>query len=472
MAEGIDRGAAPPELRGVLIDGRYRLIRKCEDRVHPLLERYEAEQLGLTRRVQVEILRLRNGEGAALEERFKREGELLARFDHPSIVAIHDSGAFQGCPYLVRPQIEGRTLESLSALRTTWSIGQVCTILADIADGLEEIHRAGVIARHLTPSDIVISPSGRARISDLRTARDTRELEGEDARGDLASLGAIGRELVPGEGPRMIAPARARLHGLIDRLVAKDPADRPASAALVAAALRAIGRQADESERDTLTEGSKAAVPAATPAEAPKTPETQSSEYLRAALPAWRVGLGDPVRRNMVIAGIAGSVLFLVAISIAASSGDEPATSAAIASVDQSARARTARMSINRGDTAPAIADLERALVEDGHYGNAKLHAALAHAYVRSGRGPESLQHFSIALRADPDALEESDVNELVGLMALPQKDGDRATELVVALGDRARPALSDVAGDESSDKALRARAKEALRTLGAGAKK
>ena len=171
----------------------------------------------------------------------------------------------------------------------------------------------------------------------------------------------------------------------------------------------------------------------------------------------------------MAIAAGAGVILALAFTVIAKSNEptNEPAAEVSehppIASAELAA---SARERANRGETASAISDLERALVEENRYGDAILHAALAHAYVRADRSADSLQHFAIAIRHGAAALQDTDIAELVGGLSLPKRDGERAAELAVELGPRAVPALTEVVNDKSSDKQLRARSQRALRAI------
>lgn len=518
------------DLSGTSIDGRYRLIERREDAA-PMVERYEAEQLGLSRKVEVQILRLRDGEGEALEERFKEGAAMIARFDHPALVPVFDSGVYQGCPFVVRAIVEGRSLEALIASKVSLTMEKASAILADLADALHALHAAGFVARRLSPAEVIVTPRGRARIVELRAARAIAELgevEG-DPRGDLAVLGAIGRQLAPGEGPHMIDAGRARLLSLIDRLCAESLVDRPASAEQVSRALRLFaGRTIDSSESDTMLEGLRPIEPLPAPvvavveknneawalassitsavevAKAPEReivterlavrtpvpepipelvtappaspPKNESFVDLSVVQPSWQIAAGragnylvDRRNRKTVLAGAGGVVLLLMAILIAGSAKRpdvEVAPAIAQASAGTQELAQSARERTNRGDTASAIDELERALVQENRYGDAQLHAALAHAYVRAGRGADSLQHFAIAIRQDPTALKETDIAELVGQLALPQKDGERAAALATELGERAVPALSDVSSDAASDKNLRARSQRVLRQL------
>lgn len=145
--------------------------------------------------------------------------------------------------------------------------------------------------------------------------------------------------------------------------------------------------------------------------------------------------------------------------------GERSAESTVGQNNNEAIAART-RAVTNKGGASVAIEELEHLIVEENQYGDSDLHAALAHALVRADRGADALQHFAMVIKNEPRVLTDTDVNELVGQLILPKKDGERAMELAVALGDRAIPVLKDVAEDQLADKMMRVRAQKALRQL------
>jgi hypothetical protein len=417
-----DAARTGPDLSGTSIEGRYRLLSRREETLeHPCIERYRAEQLVLSRPVEVDILRVANGEGATLEERFRESWGRLASFDHPGFVPVIDLGMYQGCPFVVRPALEGRLLTA----DYTWPPDQVASMLAQVADAMGELHARGFLFRRLTTADILVNADGRPRITNLRAAVEAGE--GDDERNDLGSLGTIGRELILNDHP---------LHAYLVKLSNPDLDERPKNAAQAAQELRTFSPRVDEN-----------------------TVELKQTVELDLSV------LERPKLKLLAIAAVAAGIM--AGGYFAVPQGREaPIAEIADVRTDNESIAARSRVLTNKGGASAAIEELERLIVEEDQYGNAALHSALAHALVRADRGVDALQHYSLVIKNDPRALQETDINELVGQLALPRKDGERAMDLTIALGDRAIPILNDVAADSLSDKLMRVRAQKALRQL------
>jgi serine/threonine protein kinase len=206
--------------------------------------------------------------------RFERELELAKRIQSANVVKVLGYGARDGVPYLALEYIEGPSLREALATHGPYTWNETRALLAQIAQGLADAHRAGVIHRDVKPSNVLIAPDGTAKLTDFGIARGldltrvtaTSTLLGtpaylppegpEDERSDLYSLGVIGYELLAGAPPFegktyqsvMLAhirtapdlsriPAEAR--PIIGGLLAKEPGGRPRSAGELAATLRA-----------------------------------------------------------------------------------------------------------------------------------------------------------------------------------------------------------------------------------------
>src|SRR6185295_12798970 len=178
------------------------------ERVGPyrLLERLGAGGMGevflaqderLDRQVALKRIRALGGVSAEKRERFRREARLAARLNHPAIVQIYDVLTEGADEILVLEYVEGTTLRHLVNAGPL-APGRAAAIGRDVAQGLSEAHRHGIVHRDLKSENVLVTPDGRAKIADFGIAK--RPLEGED-------LTATG--LVMGTS-RSMAPEQAR----------------------------------------------------------------------------------------------------------------------------------------------------------------------------------------------------------------------------------------------------------------------
>ena len=163
--------------------------------------------------------------GPRARQRFEREATALRRLWHPNLVSFLDMGEQDGIAYLVQELVpSGRTLRELIASEMAGAerprpvFLEVAELVAQIALGMEEVHRSGVVHRDLKPENILMTNEGRPKVADFGLAL----LEGESgltrsgetpgtprymspeqfresplcARTDIFSLGAILYELL------------------------------------------------------------------------------------------------------------------------------------------------------------------------------------------------------------------------------------------------------------------------------------
>ena len=137
---------------GTVIDGRYRI----EGRIGrgAMATVYEAEHLGLGRRVAIKVPQ------ATLElfdqARFLREVRTLAAIDHPNVCRVTDSGVFEGSTYMVMERLEGVVIADSMMKGRVFSIDQSVAIAKQILAGLSAAHAIGALHRDVKPGNTMI----------------------------------------------------------------------------------------------------------------------------------------------------------------------------------------------------------------------------------------------------------------------------------------------------------------------------
>jgi len=182
---------------------------------------YRASDTKLKRIVALKFLPPELTFDSETKDRFAREAQAAASLDHPSICTIHEIDEADGKPFISMAFIEGQTLRE--RIRTgPLPEDTSLEIAIQVADGLEEAHKKGIIHRDIKPANVMITPKGRVKIMDfglakLSGARATREgvvmgtlayMSPEQARGepadhrsDIWSLGAVIYEMITGSLP-------------------------------------------------------------------------------------------------------------------------------------------------------------------------------------------------------------------------------------------------------------------------------
>jgi len=256
---------------------------------------YRATELRLGRPVALKLVSGDGGDDAAdreRRERFEREARLTASIEHPNVIPVYGAGEEDGCLYLIMRYVPGTDLQALLRREGRLRPGRAADIIAQVADGLDAAHAAGLVHRDVKPANVLLaddhvylSDFGITRVQDGRTRitesgawvgtvdfMAPEHLRGEptDARSDVYALGCLLYTTLTGEPPfrRETVPATitAHLHDVaprpsatpgvptafdtvVARALAKDPADRYASAgdlgraAIAAATGHPIDRQ-------------------------------------------------------------------------------------------------------------------------------------------------------------------------------------------------------------------------------------
>lgn len=217
----------------------------------------------------VAIKRLLSARSTHLE-RFRREAKITARLDHPAIVRIHGMLEDDGDQCIVMEYVAGKNLRDLLKVDSL-SIAQSVTLAIPIAQALAAAHDHQIVHRDLKCENVLVTRAGDVKVTDFGIAKmlDEQTLTAEgavlgtaramspeqvqgrrvDHRSDVFSFGTLLYELLSGQSPfqgatsyetfrriieaqpepiaDLVADVPADLSGLLDRLLAKAPEDRP-----------------------------------------------------------------------------------------------------------------------------------------------------------------------------------------------------------------------------------------------------
>ncbi|MEO8098015.1 MAG: protein kinase [Acidobacteriota bacterium] len=256
---------------------------------------YRALDTKLNRTVAIKFLSNELADVAA-RHRFQREAQLASSLNHPHILTVHATGDLNGRQYLVTEFVDGGTLKNWAKVeRRDWR--QVVELMAPVADGLAAAHAAGMTHRDIKPANILVATNGYAKLADFGLAKLTENLEPDatatltegrtrpgvivgtiaymspeqaagltaDARSDVFSFGVVLYELLAGRRPftgasemellRHIIHSEAEPLGelvprvlrlVVEKTLAKDPAQRYQTARELATDLRRLIRSSAE----------------------------------------------------------------------------------------------------------------------------------------------------------------------------------------------------------------------------------
>jgi len=264
-------------LPGSIIAGRYRVIALLGK--GGMGEVYRADDLTLEQAVALKLLPEETSADEVQLERFRNEVRISRRVSHPNVCRVYDVGEVDGQTFFTMEYIDGEDLASL--LRRIGRLPQdkALEISRQLCAGLAAAHAKGVLHRDLKPANIMLDGRGQVVITDFGLAGLAEQMRGADIRSgtpaymapeqlegkevtpssDIYALGLVLYEIFTGkrafEADTLQELLRARTSSKVNRptSVVKDldptvervilrcleaePANRPASALLVAAAL-------------------------------------------------------------------------------------------------------------------------------------------------------------------------------------------------------------------------------------------
>ncbi|MGK5113906.1 MULTISPECIES: serine/threonine-protein kinase [unclassified Geodermatophilus] len=118
-------------------------------------------------------LHLSEQERRVLRERTLREARTAARLDHPCVTAVYDVVEEDGRPWLIMEHVESCSLQQIVDQQGPLPWSAVARIALDVLAGLEAAHRAGIVHRDVKPANVLVSPDGRACLTDFGIATAT-----------------------------------------------------------------------------------------------------------------------------------------------------------------------------------------------------------------------------------------------------------------------------------------------------------
>jgi class 3 adenylate cyclase/CheY-like chemotaxis protein/predicted Ser/Thr protein kinase len=250
---------------------------------------YLAEEQARRRKVVLKVLKGRRGDDEGLWKRFFQECAILSGIQHSNVVRIYDQGFGEELAYIAMEHLGGGSLrERIDAGLTP---RQALSLLSQAAGGLAEIHRCGIIHRDIKPANMMLRDEGVLVLTDFGVAKRLDATAGQTSHGeilgtpyyispeqaqgaevtprtDLYSLGVIFYEMLTGCRPfaggtileilaqhiNAVVPrlpeALADYQGLVDGMMAKQPAERFADAETLLAEIDSVWtRRALQRER-------------------------------------------------------------------------------------------------------------------------------------------------------------------------------------------------------------------------------
>jgi beta-lactam-binding protein with PASTA domain/predicted Ser/Thr protein kinase len=213
-----------------LVGGRYELGELIG--YGGMAEVHKGRDVRLGRDVAVKILRSDLARDPSFQNRFRREAQAAAGLNHPSIVAVYDTGEDRDVegseditPYIVMEFVEGRTLREVLKSEGQLPPRRAMEITAEVCSALDFSHRSGIVHRDIKPANVMITNAGAVKVMDFGIARaladnaatvtatsavigtaqylSPEQARGEsvDARSDVYSTGCLLYELITGHPP-------------------------------------------------------------------------------------------------------------------------------------------------------------------------------------------------------------------------------------------------------------------------------
>ena len=266
-----------------LIGGRYEVVALVGEGAMGSV--YEVRDRELDEHVALKLMRRELASYPGLLERFRQEVRLARKVTSPHVARVFDIGEHEHEKFLTMELVVGESLGDLLSRTGALETSEVVRHATAICDGLAAAHDVGVVHCDLKPDNVLLGRDGTIKLTDFGIARAQADVdsargtvagtpaymapeqvtgEGLDARSDLYALGVMLFEMltgdIPWKGPNVVAIATARLlrdppdprqarpelpaplADLVMRCMARRPAERPESAAVIGQELARAAR--------------------------------------------------------------------------------------------------------------------------------------------------------------------------------------------------------------------------------------
>jgi len=311
---------------------------------------YLAVEPGLERRVALKLIAPEAAADEVFARRFAEESRIAASIEHPNVVPIYAAGEEEGIPFIAMRYVSGSDLGRRLAREGRLDPLAAATLIAQVGNGLDAIHAAGLVHRDVKPANVLLAETGgedHAYITDFGVARNVatqsgltqtgrfvgtldyvapEQISGDavDARADVYALGCLLFKLLTGDVPFPRDGEAARLYAHLNdpppapslhatavpmelddvaiRAMSKEPGDRyPSAGDLGRAAVAALSGSNPELPERTVATGAAA---------------TRTAETI-----ALDPGGGGRRRTWLALAGGVAAVAAIVAVVLALGSG-------------------------------------------------------------------------------------------------------------------------------------------------------
>ncbi len=182
---------------GKLLDERYELLKKIGS--GGMADVYMAKDVLLDRVVAVKILHSSFAEDNEFILRFRHEAQSAGKLTHPNIVGIYDVGCDGNTHYIVMEYVEGETLKQYIDTHANIPIDTAVRIAIDIGNALEEAHRNGIIHCDVKPHNILLTATGKVKVTDFGIARAINSSTVIDKQSILGSVHYLSPEQASGD---------------------------------------------------------------------------------------------------------------------------------------------------------------------------------------------------------------------------------------------------------------------------------